>query len=242
VVGLSLIMMLSWCLAGLPMQAASADMVTQAQWQTPVTDLSGKTLRLADYQGKVVYLDFWASWCPPCRVSLPWMAELHRRYADQGLVVMANSVDENTQDAAAAIQSNPMPFIVTLDPKGRLRMQLNKSTLAVQLGAAVLGALSSVHAAETLVETTVLGYSESDSQQSRINVVEPMVKLTRIVSPDESYSVQIAADTLSGASPNGAPTDLGKPTGFAYSTIPQLRLDWCFWRGCPARQLSLLLG
>ena len=83
-------------------------------------------------------------------------------------------------------------------------MQLNKSTLAVQLGAAVLGALSSVHAAETLVETSVLGYSESDSQQSRINVVEPMVKLTRIVSPDESYSVQIAADTLSGASPNGA--------------------------------------
>lgn len=118
-------MMLTWCLAGLPMQASSADTLTQAQWQTPVTDLSGKTLRLADYQGKVVYLDFWASWCPPCRVSLPWMAELHTRYADQGLVVIANSVDENTQDAAAAIQSNPVPFIVTLDPKGRLAEQFN---------------------------------------------------------------------------------------------------------------------
>lgn len=108
--------------AGLP---AYAQDVTLAQWQTPVTDQQGNAIRLADYRGKVIYLDFWASWCPPCRVSFPWMVELQKRYADQGLVVIANSVDEQVKDVTSYLQGQTIPFVVTLDPEGKLAEQFN---------------------------------------------------------------------------------------------------------------------
>jgi len=48
-------------------------------------------LNLDDYRGKVVLLDFWASWCVPCRRSFPWMNEMQEKYADEGLVIIGNS-------------------------------------------------------------------------------------------------------------------------------------------------------
>lgn len=91
-------------------------------------------------------------------------------------------------------------------------MQLTKKgQLASQLGVAVLSTLASVSASQaanipgqTLVEFSVLNYSESDPKQSRVNIVEPVVRISHQVSQDENYSVQLAYDTLSGASPNGA--------------------------------------
>ncbi len=58
-------------------------------------DASGKTLRLSDFKGKVVLLDFWATWCGPCRKSTPWMIELAHKYRDAGLVVVGVSMDED---------------------------------------------------------------------------------------------------------------------------------------------------
>ncbi len=55
--------------------------------------LLGQKLRLADYQGKVVLLNFWATWCPPCREEMPAMERLYQRYKDRGVVVLAVSVD-----------------------------------------------------------------------------------------------------------------------------------------------------
>lgn len=61
-------------------------------------DADGKILRLSDYRGKVVVLNFWATWCPPCRVEIPWLMEFERQYKDQGFAVIGVSMDEDGWD------------------------------------------------------------------------------------------------------------------------------------------------
>ncbi|RMF87755.1 MAG: TlpA family protein disulfide reductase [Nitrospirae bacterium] len=60
-----------------------------------LTDLSGHTLDLAALKGKVVIIDFWATWCPPCREAIPDLIDLKRRYGPKGLEVVGISLDEN---------------------------------------------------------------------------------------------------------------------------------------------------
>ncbi|MGD1089831.1 MAG: TlpA disulfide reductase family protein [Verrucomicrobiota bacterium] len=61
-------------------------------------DLNGKTVRLSDFKGKVVILDFWATWCPPCRAEIPGLIELQKKYQAQGLAVVGVSVDQASSD------------------------------------------------------------------------------------------------------------------------------------------------
>jgi thiol-disulfide isomerase/thioredoxin len=58
-------------------------------------DAQGHAVRLSDYQGRVVLIDFWATWCGPCRAETPWLIELSNKYKDQGLVVVGISMDDN---------------------------------------------------------------------------------------------------------------------------------------------------
>lgn len=101
----------------------AASWVQAAQVGAPAPALSlpkdgGGTASLADYRGQVVYLDFWASWCGPCRESLPWMNEMQRKYAGQGLAVVAVNVDQRQADAEAFLARLPMRFTVLYDPAG----------------------------------------------------------------------------------------------------------------------------
>ncbi len=59
-----------------------------------VTDMNGQKVRLADYKGKVILLDFWATWCPPCKAEIPGFVELQDAYHDKGLQVIGVSVDD----------------------------------------------------------------------------------------------------------------------------------------------------
>lgn len=65
-----------------------------------LTDISGKPLRLSDYQGKVVMLDFWATWCGPCRIEIPGFIELQKRYGSQGFAVIGISMDDSSDSGA----------------------------------------------------------------------------------------------------------------------------------------------
>ncbi len=99
-------------------------------------DASGKTIKLSDYRGKVVILDFWATWCGPCIASMPHMQELAVKYKDQGLVVLAAGTD----DAASAFEAwigknarkNPDIFYA-YDPLGREPQRASLSRFGVNM-------------------------------------------------------------------------------------------------------------
>lgn len=71
-------------------------------------------------QGKVVYVDFWASWCVPCRESFPWMAELLRKYGDRGLQVVAINVDRDRAAAIGFLENTHSLLPIVYDPAGKL--------------------------------------------------------------------------------------------------------------------------
>jgi len=79
---------------------------------------NGAAVDLADYRGQVVYLDFWASWCAPCRESFPFMNDLDREFRDQGLRIIAVSVDKSADDARRFLARYPPQFAIALDAAG----------------------------------------------------------------------------------------------------------------------------
>jgi thiol-disulfide isomerase/thioredoxin len=71
-------------------------------------------------KGKVVIVDFWASWCGPCAQSFPVLDELQKKYKDQGLVIVAASVDEKASKMEAFLKKNPVSFTVVRDAEHKL--------------------------------------------------------------------------------------------------------------------------
>ena len=72
----------------------------------------------ASLKGKLIYVDFWASWCVPCKQSFPWMNEMQAKYADRGLHVLAINVDAKTADAEKFLTQVPAKFQVAFDAVG----------------------------------------------------------------------------------------------------------------------------
>jgi peroxiredoxin len=81
-----------------------------------LSTIDGKKLRLEDQRGKVVFVNFWATWCPPCREEMPAMERLWQQQKDQGLMVLAVSVDSDTNGVPAFVKQHGFTFPVVLDP------------------------------------------------------------------------------------------------------------------------------
>jgi peroxiredoxin len=85
------------------LQTAHRDSVKPAKERRPAPDFAlkdenGATVRLSDYRGKVVLLNFWATWCGPCKIEIPWFVEFESKYKDQGFAVIGVSMDEGGWD------------------------------------------------------------------------------------------------------------------------------------------------
>ena len=78
---------------------------------------------LQEHQGKVIYLDFWASWCGPCKKSFPWMNEMQTRYAPDGFTVITVNLDKEALLANEFLATHPANFPVVYDPEGILAKQ-----------------------------------------------------------------------------------------------------------------------
>jgi thiol-disulfide isomerase/thioredoxin len=75
---------------------------------------------MEQHKGKVVYVDFWASWCVPCRKSFPWMNAMQVKYQDQGLVVLSINLDAQATLAEKFLTETPANFDIIYDAKGKL--------------------------------------------------------------------------------------------------------------------------
>jgi cytochrome c biogenesis protein CcmG, thiol:disulfide interchange protein DsbE len=86
----------------------------------PQFDLPGASgnVKLADMKGKFVYVDFWASWCGPCKQSFPWMNDLQAKLGPKGLQVVGINVDAKQEDAQKFLSQVPAKFTVAFDAKG----------------------------------------------------------------------------------------------------------------------------
>lgn len=91
--------------------------VSPLAWSEPPL---GEKLELSDYRGKVVVLDFWASWCVPCRRSFPWLNTMNDKYAEDGLVIIGINVDQEPKSAAKFLQKFPASFQISYDTNGIL--------------------------------------------------------------------------------------------------------------------------
>jgi len=121
-----------------------------------------RTVSLADYRGKVVYLDFWASWCAPCRESFPFMNELQGDLGDKGLQIVGVSVDKTAEEAHRFLARYPAKFTIVLDAAGAcpsaFRLEGMPSSYIIDRA----GVVRAVH----------VGFRDSDRTELRRKVME----------------------------------------------------------------------
>jgi cytochrome c biogenesis protein CcmG/thiol:disulfide interchange protein DsbE len=109
------ILILATVAAGAPAWAVG---VGEAAPAFALNTAKGEPVALDKLRGQVVYVDFWASWCGPCKRSFPWMNELAQRYGANGLTVVAVNVDKKRDDADRFLAATPAQFTVVYDAAG----------------------------------------------------------------------------------------------------------------------------
>jgi cytochrome c biogenesis protein CcmG, thiol:disulfide interchange protein DsbE len=133
---------------------------TRAAVASPAPDFKlptqSGTVSLDELRGKVVLVDFWASWCGPCRQSFPWMSDVAEHNAANGLVVVAINLDKSRESAEAFLRQFSPPFIVAFDPAGKTAEAYNVGTMPSSYLVGRDGRVVYSHAGFDLRDTEIL--------------------------------------------------------------------------------------
>jgi len=95
----------------------------------PGPSLAEMPAGLAPVDGQVVWVDFWASWCVPCRRSFPWMNRMHAQYSSQGLTIIGVNVDKTRDEAEGFLAETPADFALRFDPEGAMAEQFGVTAM-----------------------------------------------------------------------------------------------------------------
>lgn len=139
--------------------------------QGPVKDCpikalkDGKAISLPSLKGKVIYLDFWASWCGPCALSFPFMEETFKKHKGEGLELIAISVDETADEATQFINGQKVSFPIGHDPEGNCPKTYELQTMPTSYLIDRKGNLRSVHR----------GFNNSDREELN-RTIESLLK------------------------------------------------------------------
>lgn len=130
--------------------AFSVPALTIADASKPAADfnlpgLKQANVKLSDYKGKTVYLDFWASWCGPCRKSFPFMNQMQEKYGKDGLEVIAINVDEKRVDADKFLADNPGKFTIAFDKEGKTPTAFSVDKMPTSLLIDAKGNITYIH-------------------------------------------------------------------------------------------------
>ena len=127
------------------------------EFNREITTLDGAKTTLAKYQGKVVLVNFWATWCEPCRGEIPWFIEFHKKYADRGLVIVGLAMDE---EGAKVVQPYVQKerFEVNGTPEAmNYEIMLGTDNLAEQFGGLIGMPTSMLYARDGKKVKTMIG-------------------------------------------------------------------------------------
>ena len=115
--------------------------------RAPAFELPGATkpVRLADLKGQVVYVDFWASWCAPCKVSFPFMNEMQAKYGPRGFTVIGVTVDQKRADADKFLASTPAQFNIAYDAEGKVAGQYKPQGMPTSFLIGADGKVRAIH-------------------------------------------------------------------------------------------------
>jgi thiol-disulfide isomerase/thioredoxin len=138
---------------------SSITVARQQQWLSE--------LNMTEFQNKVVYLDFWASWCGPCRQSFPWLNAMHSKYQDKGLVIIAVNLDKDFNKAEQFIKAFPASFLLYSDPKGIVAQKYKITAMPSSYLFSGNGELADKH----------LGFKKSDVARYEENIVKLLAQL-----------------------------------------------------------------
>jgi|SRR5690606_10653776 len=116
---------------------------TATDWQPPedrktldvsatLQDLDGRKVKIADLDDKVLFINLWATWCGPCRIEMPSMADLHHEFSSKGLRIVAIS-DEDPETVRQYLERNPYPFQILMDEEGTLFRKLGITGIPASL-------------------------------------------------------------------------------------------------------------
>ena len=122
----------------------------------------------SSFKGKVVILDFWASWCGPCAESFPVMDELQKKYQDQGLVIVAVSVDEKAAKMETFLKKNPVSFTVVRDAQHKLVATAEPQTMPTSFVIDRAGKVRFLHN----------GFHGATTQKEYVEQIESLLKAT----------------------------------------------------------------